>query len=132
MLPIIKQSLKKQANKLARTLFTEEHHAQKKANTFTLQEVESMINILWFKGIPEKETAIMMIFTFSCGNRKGDLQYTNWRDLKYETKPNGRFIVIPLKVSKTNPMALKIETITIKIRNRSIWDVERKLNFLKH
>ena len=29
-------------------------------------------------------------------------------------------------------MALKIETITIKIRNRSIWDVERKLNFLKH
>jgi integrase len=131
-LPIIKQSLKKEANKLARTLFTDKHHAQNKANTFTLHEVEGMIINLWYKGIPEKETAIMLIFSFSCGNRIGDLQFTNWSDLKFESKPEGRFIVIPLKVSKTNPMALKIETITIKIRKRSVWDVERKLEFLKN
>jgi hypothetical protein len=132
LLPIIKQSLKKEANKLARNLFTEDFHGPKKANTFSLKEAEKMIEFLWFKGIPEKETSIMMIFSFLSGNRIGDLQYTNWRDLKYEDRINGRFIVIPLKVSKTNPMALKLETVTMKIRKQRIWNVELKLNFLKN
>ena len=132
LLPIIKQALKKEANKLARILFTEDYHGPKKANTFTLQEAEGMINYLWYQGIPEKETAIMMIFSFSCGNRIGDLQFTNWKDLKFEYKNNARFISVPLKVTKTNPMALKIETVTMKIRERPVWDVELKLNFLKN
>jgi hypothetical protein len=130
-LPIIKQSLKKEANKMARAMFTDDHHGPKKANTFTLQEAELMINHLWYLGIPEKETSIMMIFSFMCGNRIGDLQYTNWKDVKFEYKNNARFISIPLKVSKTNPMALKIETVTMKIRENPVWDVELKLNFLK-
>ena len=90
-----------------------------------------MINNLWYQGIPEKETSIMLIFSFMCGNRIGDLQYTNWKDIKFEYKNNARFISIPLKVSKTNPMALKIETVTMKIREKPAWDVELKLNFLK-
>ena len=90
-----------------------------------------MIDLLWYQGIPEKETSIMMIFSFLSGNRVGDLQYTDWKDLRYENRENGRFILIPLKVSKTNPMALKTETVTMKIRKNKIWNVELKLNFLK-
>ena len=131
LLPIVKQALKKEANKLARTLFTDDFHGPKKANTFSLKEAEKIIDFLWYQGTPEKETSIMMIFSFLSGNRIGDLQYTNWRDLKYENRDNGRFVIIPLKVSKTNPMALKIETITMKIRSQKIWNVELKLNFLK-
>ena len=131
-LPIVKQSLKKEANRLARILFTDDFHGPKKANTFTLKEAEQIIDHLWYQGTPEKETSIMMIFSFLSGNRIGDLQYTNWRDLRYENRDNGRFILIPLKVSKTNPMALKIETVTMKIRKQKIWNVELKLNFLKN
>ena len=131
ILPIVKQALKKEANKLARTLFTNDFHAPKKANTFSLKDAELIIDFLWYQGIPEKETSIMMIFSFMSGNRIGDLQYTNWSDLKYENRKNGRFVLIPLKVSKTNPMALKIETVTMKIRENKIWNVELKLNYLK-
>jgi hypothetical protein len=131
MLPIIKQALKIEANKLARILFTNDFHAPKKANTFSLKEAELMIDLLWYQGIPEKETSIMMIFSFLSGNRVGDLQYTDWNDLRYENRVNGRFVLIPLKVSKSNPMALKTETVTMKIRKNEIWNVELKLNLFE-
>ena len=131
MLPIIKQALKIEANKLARILFTNDFHAPKKANTFSLKEAELMIDLLWYQGIPEKETSIMMIFSFLSGNRVGDLQYTDWNDLRYENRVNGRFVLIPLKVSKSNPMALKTETVTMKIRKNEIWNVVLKLNLFE-
>ena len=61
----------------------------------------------------------------------GDLQYTTWSDLEYEDNKNGRWLSIPLKVSKTNPRSLKTEQITMKIKKGTIWDVELKLNYLK-
>jgi integrase len=129
--PVVKQMIKKEANKMARVLFTDNYYAPKKANTFNLKEAASMIKFLWFQGIPEKETSIMMIFIFICGNRVSDLQFTNWSDLLFENTEDGRWVTIPLKVSKTNPMSLKMETITMKIHENTVWDVELKLKFLK-
>ena len=130
-LPIIKQSLKKLANKIARTLFTDNYMPPRKANTFSVETAGQIMTHLWHLGLREKETSIMMCFTFLCGNRVGDLQYTTWSDLEFENNKNGRWLSIPLKVSKTNPRSLKIEQITMKIKSGTIWDVEEKLRFLK-
>jgi hypothetical protein len=115
-LPIVKQMIKKLANKIARKLFTDNYLPPKKANTFSIETAGQIMMHLWHLGLPEKETAIMMCFTFLCGNRVGDLQYTTWSDLEYENNKNGRWLSIPLKVSKTNPRSLKTEQITMKIK----------------
>jgi integrase len=130
-LPIIKQILKKLANRMARNLFTKKYMPPKKAKTFSIKDAGKIMLNLWHLGLPEKEAAIMMCFTFLCGNRVGDLQYTSWSDLEYDENKNGRWLSIPLKVSKTNPMSLKLETVTMKIKKGTIWDVEQKLNYLK-
>ena len=90
-----------------------------------------MIEYLWFQGIPEKETSIMMCFTFLCGNRVGDLQFTNWDDLEFENNKYGRWLSIPLKISKTNPLSLKTETVTMKLKTNPTWNVESKLMILR-
>jgi hypothetical protein len=130
-LPIIKQLLKKEANKIARKLFTDTYLPPKKANTFSCKSAGQIMQHLWHQGTQGKEASIMMNFTFMCGNRVGDLQFTNWTDIIYVEKECGRYIKIPLKVSKTNPMSLKIETIIMKIKVGTIWDVEAKLKILK-
>ena len=131
-LPIVKQLIKKLANKIARKLFTDNYMPPKKANTFSIKSAGQIMMHLWHLGLPEKETAIMMCFTFLCGNRVGDLQFTTWSDLEYDENKDGRWLSIPLKVSKTNPRSLKTEQITMKIKTGTIWDVEQKLKFLKH
>ena len=131
-LPIIKQKIKKLTNKIARKLFTDNYMPPRKANTFSIESAGQIMMHLWHLGLPEKETSIMMCFTFLCGNRVGDLQYTTWSDLEYEDNKDGRWLSIPLKVSKTNPRSLKTEQITMKIKLGTIWDVEQKLKFLKN
>ena len=84
LLPVIKQALKKETNKIARTLFTNKIFAPAKANTFSLKDIAEIINYLWNFDIPEKQTAIMLTFTFLAGNRVGDLFYSDWSDIKIE------------------------------------------------
>jgi hypothetical protein len=131
LVPVIKQALKKEANKLARTLFTNRIFAPAKANTFSLKEIAEIINYLWNFSIPEKQTAIMLTFTFLAGNRVGDLFYSDWSDIKIEENDSGRYLSIKLKISKTNPLSLKCESITVKLKKGTIWDIEAKLLHLK-
>jgi hypothetical protein len=131
LLPIIKQSLKKEANKIARDLFTNELFAPNKANTFSLKDISVIISFLWNFDIAEKQTAIMLAFTFLAGNRIADLKYSNWEDIKIEQNDSGRYLSIKLKISKTNPLSLKCESITIKLKRGTIWDLEAKLKHLK-
>ena len=63
-LPIIKQTIKKLANKIARKLFTENYLPPKKANIFSIESAGKIMMNLWHLGLPEKETSIMMCFTF--------------------------------------------------------------------
>ena len=130
-LPIVRQKLKKLSNKLARTMFTDKIWAPHKAEIFELNDVAKIINYLWNLGIAEKETSIMLIFNFLSGNRVGDLFFSNWSDIKITQNKHGRWLSVPLKVSKTNPLGLKKEQITVKLKQNTIWDVENKLKILK-
>ena len=109
LVPVVKQSLKKLTHKLAKKLFTENNFAPKKANIFSLKEIEIIMTHLWAQGIPEKETSIMLGFNFLTGCRISDLKYANWKDIDIENNEYGRFLTVPLKLSKTNPMGLKTE-----------------------
>jgi hypothetical protein len=131
LLPVVKQCLKKEANKLARTLFTDELHAPQKANTFSMKDIANVISYLWNFNIPEKQTAIMLAFTFLAGNRVADLKYSNWSDIKIDENDSGRYLSLKLKLSKTNPLSLKCESITVKLKSGTIWDLEAKLTHLK-
>ena len=131
-MPIISQGLKKLANKWAKKLYTEKNYAPKKANTFEMFEIEIIIKYLWSLGIREKEASLMLCFNFLTGCRVGDLKFANFKDLEYVENESGHYITIPLKISKTNPMSLKTEQITVKIKPNTVWDVNYKLNYLKN
>ena len=130
-LPIVRQKLKKLSNKLARTMFTDQVWAPHKAEIFELNDVAKIINYLWNLGIAEKETSIMLIFNFLSGNRVGDLIFSNWSDISITQNKFGRWLSVPLKLSKTNPLGLKKEQITVKLKPNTIWDLEHKLKVLK-
>ena len=132
-LPIIRQKLKKLANTLARTMFTEKLWAPHKAEIFELNDVSKIITYLWELGVAEKETSVMLIFTFMAGNRVADLQFSNWNEISITQNKNGRWLSIPLKISKTNPLGMKKEQITVKLKPKnSIWDLETKLIELRN
>ena len=90
-----------------------------------------IIKYLWSLGLREKETSLMLCFNFLSGCRVNDLKYANFSDLVFEQNDSGKYVSIPLKISKTNPMSLKTEQITVLIKQNTIWDVEYKLNYIK-
>ena len=93
-----------------------------------------LLNGLWDEDNSQsKKIALATIFCFTSGCRMKEALNVLIEDIRYETNPTTgvEFLIIPIRVSKTNPFAMKREQLHIPLPNRALFDLKPMINFLK-
>jgi hypothetical protein len=122
-LNIFKTKLKKLTNKIAKKLFKNKLHVTKRANIFTMKEIDKIAKILWTGNLKNKASALVLRISFLSACRIGDLKNVYWSDTTVKTNKHGTFVIMPMRSSKTNPRSLRKEFITIKIYKKTSWNI---------
>ena len=80
----------------------------------------------------KRKIAVAMAITFLSGCRMQEALSVMIEDLKYYTNEEGiRYLVIPVRVSKTNPYCLTAESLHIPILEGAILPIADKVEYLK-
>jgi hypothetical protein len=120
---IFKSKLKKLTNKMAKKLFSKKLQETKRADIFSMSEIDEISDALWLGNAMSKAASVKLKITFMTGCRSGDLNSCYWRDIKRIKNKGDIFYSIPMRYSKTNPRSLKKEYITIRESNDSRWSI---------
>ena len=128
---IFKSKLTKLTNQLAKKLFSHKLHETKRAEIFSMTEINEISELLWQGNAMSKAAAIKLRISFMSGCRSGDLNSCFWSDVKTVLNKNKCYYILPMRWSKTNPRALKKEHITIMDDNDSNWSIKNILTKYK-
>jgi hypothetical protein len=110
------------AKQYAMKIFGEKLYRAKRANTITTGDAWLIIKSLlepktnWWS----KCSAICFAITMCTGARMIDTTRLYWEDIFTEENESGRYLVFPLRVSKSNQMAKRAEQLTYKIEPDNI------------
>ena len=111
------------ANKIAKKLFMKKLHTTKRAEIFTMRQIDKISTFLWKGNKISKAASCLLRITFLSGARCGDLRNVFWEDAKVERNYSGTYVLLPMRSSKTNPRSLKKEVIAIKTYKNSKWNI---------
>jgi hypothetical protein len=127
-----KSKIKKLTNNLAKKLFSNKLQEVKRAELFSMTEINQIANVMWQGNAMSKAAATKLRLTFMSGCRSGDLNSCYWIDIKETSSSAGNFYIFPMRRSKTNPRSLKKEHITIREDNDSNWSIKLIINRYKN
>ena len=129
-----KSLVKLTAKRYAMTIFSEQLYRAKRAEAISpgnaLLIIEDLLNIKsnWWA----KCSAICFAITMCTGARMIDTTRLYWEDLFEEKIESRHYIVIPLRVSKSNQMAKRSEQLTYQINDDNIIKLDQLLKFWKN
>lgn len=92
-----------------------------RAETFSLEDIKKAVSTLWKKENKiSKAAAVCLAITFTTGARTIDALRVNTKRIREEETTAGKFLIMTLNTSKTNPLAKFHEQLTFKIDKRNI------------
>ena len=118
--------INKKVKQEARIIFEEIEIKRSRAETFKLSTIKKAIKQLWRINAKNAEAAaICLAITFTTGARLIDALRINTRRMEKQKTEAGKFLVMKLNTSKTNPIGKHHEQLTFKISKENVIKTEK-------
>jgi hypothetical protein len=128
-----KSLVKLTAKRYAMKIFSQKLYRAKRAKPITPEDALSIINDLMINRTNwwAKCSAVCFAITMCTGARMIDATRLYWDDMYEETNDSGTYLIIPLRISKSNQMAKRSEQLTYKINDNNIIKLDIIINYWK-
>jgi hypothetical protein len=125
-----KSILKRGANRAAMKIFEKRLYRPTRAPVIPMVKVLEVIEILWTKDFNwwTRAAAVLLGITFTTGARMMDGLRLYWEDIYYEENQSGKYLILPVRVSKNNLNPKRPEQLTFRINNNNIIQLERLIS----
>ena len=125
-----KSAIKRAANKIAGKIFEKRLYRPIRAPVISLEKILEIIKLLWTKDYNwwTRASAVLLGITFTTGARMMDGLRLYWDDLQIEEKPSGKYLLLPVRVSKNNMNPRRPEQLTFRINKNNIIQLERLIS----
>jgi hypothetical protein len=125
-----KSTIKKAANRAAKCIFEKRLYRPTRAPVIPIEKVFEIIELLWTTNYNwwTRASAVLLGITFTTGARMMDGLRLYWEDIHIEETQSGKYLLLPVRVSKNNMNPKRAEQLTFRIDKNNIIQLERLIS----